>query len=209
MMSPKQRDFAIHYVQTGSAQKAMLAAGYSPAYAKCKQGVMLSNPTIQDEIQRLRIKSNQMADKSAVDVVNQFSKIAFSDRVSFLKPDPLRDGEFMYKSPDELTQVQRDVVENTKMYISEVLVEEETGSRTVFRQEYVYVFSDKAKALEQMGRHFGIFDDKLKIGLSQMNPFRDASPEQLEQLKSAWVTTMNKSLSPPVEGEFVEVKDGS
>lgn len=152
---------------------------------------------------------NERADKSATDVVNEYSKIAFTDRVSFLKDDPLRPGEWMYKAPDELTEEQRAVVEKVNLAVREVKgVLPDGSSVTVQRQEYRYLLSDKANALQQMGRHFGIFDDKIKLGLSQSNPFVNASPEQLEKLQTAWAKTMgDPKLITNVE--YIEVSDGS
>jgi len=205
-MNPRQRAFAQAYAKTPSVYQAAREAGYSHSYANTigpKQ--LLEQPEVVSEIKRIRLRMNEMADKSATDVVNQFSKIAFTDRVAFLKEDPERPGEYIYKSPDELTQVQRDCIENTKMYTAEIVVVEhdakgKTETRSVFRQEYNYVFSDKAKALEQMGRHFGIFDDKLRINATHMNPFENVNNAQLAQLKKAWIKTMNdKKL---LEGEF-------
>jgi len=178
----------------------MKEAGYSEHYAKTKAKVVLNNSEVVAEIKRIRDLLNQQADKSATDVINEFSKIAFTDRVSFLKPDPENEGEFMYKSPDELTQEQRDIVETTKMYTVKIVVVEGDASRSFYRQEYIYVLSEKAKALEQMGRHFGIFDDKLRIGVSRANPFSGASQAQLEQLKESWIKTMNDPKL--IEGQY-------
>ncbi len=199
-MTPKQRKFAVGYARSQNAYKAMKEAGYSEHYAKTKAKVVLNNSEVVAEIKRIRDLLNQQADKSATDVINEFSKIAFTDRVSFLKPDPENEGEFMYKSPDELTQEQRDIVETTKMYTVKIVVVEGDASRSFYRQEYIYVLSEKAKALEQMGRHFGIFDDKLRIGVSRANPFSGASQAQLEQLKESWIKTMNDPKL--IEGQY-------
>jgi len=205
-MTPKQQDFAINYSQTQNAEQSALGAGYSKKYARSHVQRLLRIPDVVAEIKRLRNKVNQMVEKNATDVVNQFSKIAFTDRVSFMKEDPERPGEYMYKAPHELTQDQRDCVETTKMYTAEIIVIEDSKPKSIFRQEYVYVFSDKAKALEQMGRHFGIFDDKLKLGVSVSNPFKHATPKQLEQLRSAFVKTMNGTKA--IDGQFEEVENG-
>lgn len=206
-MTPKERSFCMHFVKLGVAYGAALKAGYTKQYAHSKAMLIIKRPHVIAEIKRLRTYMDQRADKSATDVVNEFSKIAFTDRISFLKPDPERAGEFMYKSPDELTQVQRDVVEKVTYFTAEIVVIEDGTSRSVFRQEYNYIFSDKAKALEQMGRHFGIFNDKLKLGPSVVNPFTNATQAQLEALRKSWVKTMTDPKLLAVDGEFEEVKN--
>lgn len=203
-MTPKQRDFCRFYVDSQNAYQSAIQAGYTKQYAKSKSGKMLENPDIVSEIQRLRSRVNERAEKSATDVVNEYSKIAFADRVSFLKEDPWRPGEYMYKAPHELTQDQRDVVERVNMRVREVSgVDADGMAFKSHRQEYTYILSDKANALQQMGRHFGIFDDKLKLIQSHQNPFKNASPEQLEKLKKSFVGIMSGEI---VDGEFTESK---
>lgn len=204
-MTPKEQKFCAAYSANPSARDSAREAGYSAAYINSKAYKILERPHIIAEIKRLRGVINERAEKTATDVVNEFSKIAFIDRVSFLKEDDLRPGEFMYKSPEELTQEQRDIVEDTKIYNVEIVLFEDKKPKPVWRQQYTYVLSDKAKALEQMGRHYGIFDDKLKLLGSQANPFINATNAQLEELKGAFIKTMtDPKLIENVE--FKEVK---
>lgn len=200
-MTPKQRDFCRFVANGLSAYQAAMDAGYSQKYAKANSHKLMDKPEVIAEINRLRNRLNERADKSAVDVVNEYSVIAFTDRVDFLKPDPWREGFFVYKSPDELTDEQRAVVEKVTTHVEEVAVD---GGEKRKRQRYNYVLADKMNALQQMGRHFGIFDDKLKLSLTQTNPFKDATPEQLRQLKESWVKTM--AGGNVVDGEFREAE---
>lgn len=206
-MTPKQREFARLYAQCGSIKQAARGAGYCEKYADGMSHKLLKNEEVVAEIKRIRDVLNKSADKSATDVVNEYAKIAFVDRVDFLKPDPHYDGEFVYKAPDELTADQRAVVEKVNMRTRDIkVVNAETGeTNELTRQEYTYVIADKQTALNQMGRHFGIFDDKLRLTGSQQNPFKNASPAQLEQLKQSWVKTMNEGA---IEGEYKEVESG-
>jgi phage terminase small subunit len=206
-MTPMQREFCRHYANEPEAYKAMKAAGYSENYAKTKAKVMLNNEEIVTEINRIRTRMNERAEKSATDVVNEYSKIAFADRVDFLKEDPHKPGEYIYKAPHELTEEQRSIVEKVNTRTCDIsIVNTETGEvESLVRQEYNYVLSDKANALQQMGRHFGIFDDKLKLVSSQQNPFKNASPEQLQKLKESFVGIMNKPKA--IEGKYEEVEN--
>lgn len=187
------RLFCANYAKTQNAYRSAIDAGYSEKYAKAHSGKMLERPEVVAEIKRIRARLTEQADKSATDVVNEFSKIAFTDRVDFLKEDPLMTGQWMYKAPDELTEQQRAVVEKVTYSIHELNTVNEHGDVVpVFRQEFNYIFADKTKALESMGRHFGIFDDKIKLQLQRQNPFANATPAQLEKLKKSFITTMNQ-----------------
>ena len=110
----------------------------------------------------------------------------------------------MYKNPNELNPDERDIVERVTPHWHTRKREINGEMITAHRQEFVYVLSDKANALQQMGRHFGIFDDKIKLLGTHQNPFKNASPEQLAKLKEAWVKTMSQ---PAIEGNFSEVKN--
>ena len=199
-MTPRQRDFCRFYVECGNAHQACIQAGYTEKYAKGKSSKMLNNEEIVAEIQRLRSRMNERADKSATDVVNEYARIAFTDRTSFLKEDPLIPGELIYKAPHELTDDQKALVE--KVTTSRRQVDTENGK--VWRQTYNYVLLDKSNALQQMGRHFGIFDDKLKLVAATQNPFKNATPEQLAELKRSFVGIMSKG--EVVDGEFREAE---
>jgi len=202
-MTPKQRKFAELYAQCGSIQEAARGADYSDKYASQMAHNLMKKPDVIAEIKRFRERLNQTADKSATDVVNEYAKIAFTDRVSFLKEDPHYPGEFIYKSPDELTDEQRAIVEKVTYNMHEITVIENGEVVKHWIKNYSYVLAEKASALQQMGRHFGIFDDKLKLTTGGQNPFKNATPEQLAQLKQSFVGIMH---NPPAEGEFKEVK---
>lgn len=206
-MTPKQIAFCRAYARSGVAYSAALEAGYTETYAKVKSGKLLDNPDIVHEIQRLRSRLNERAEKSATDVVNEYAKIAFTDRTSFLKEDPDRPGEFIYKSPDELSDDQRAIVEKVTWDVVEIVVINDGEPENVWRKRYNYILCDKANALQQMGRHFGIFDDKLRLTTSQQNPFKNATPAQLEALKKSFVGVMT---DPKLieDAEYKEVKNG-
>jgi phage terminase small subunit len=205
-MTPKQLNFANNYAADPNAYQAAIDAGYSLHYAKTATLRLLKNEEVQSQIQRMRERLNQQADKSATDVVNEYAKIAFADRYEFLKDDPDFPGMMINKSPDELTPEQRALC-------TEIKPQYHTRKRTiegekieVHRQEWHYRFSDKENALQQLGRHFGIFDDKLKLIGSQTNPFKNATPAQLEALRKSWTQTM---VDPKLlEGEYHEVENG-
>ena len=205
-MTPKQTAFARNYARTTNIQQSARQAGYSEKYSigkACQQ--LMQNPDIIAEIQRTRARLNESADKSATDVVNEFSKIAFIDRVDFLKEDPYYPGEYVNKSPDELTPDQRAIVEKITSSMHEITIIRDGEVEKLWIKNYTYVLADKSKALENMGRHFGIFDDKLRLTTAASNPFKGATPAQLEALKSSWITTMTDPKL--IEGHAEEVKN--
>lgn len=201
-MTPKQRDFARFVAQGLTAQQAALDAGYSEKYAHGMSHKLLQKQEIIDEVKRIRSRLNERADKSAVDVVNEYSVIAFTDRTGFLKPDPDFPDCFVYKAPHELDDAQRALVEKVTTTWRKVERVIDGNKIKVERQEYNYVLSDKMSALNQMGRHFGIFDDKIRLSDNRQNPFKGASPEQLQELRASFIKTMAGGTI--VDGEYRE-----
>lgn len=198
-LSPQQKEFCRAYAESGNAVEACRAAGYSESTALHKSSSMVKRAVIVAEVSRLRKVVNMEADKSSVDVINAYSVVAFSDHVDFLKPDPDYEGAWIYKSPDELTKEQRQVVE--KVELKDVFAENAEGEAFMVRQEYNYIFSNKMDALNQMGRHFGIFDDKLRLSGPGTNPFKNASSDALVQIKQAITGIMG---TETIDGEYSE-----
>jgi len=205
-MTPRRLLFCQFYAKDPNVTQAAKAAGFSEKYATQRAYRLLDDPEIVAEIKRLRARVNERVEKSAADVINEFSKIAFTDRVDFLKEDEYCPGEFVYKSPDELTVDQRAIVEKVTYNLHDITIIEDGKPQKIWVKHYTYVLADKSKALENMGRHFGIFDDKLKLVGNQQNPFKNASPAQLDKLRTAVIGVMSEPT--PIEGNYKEVKSG-
>lgn len=204
VMTPKMREFARLYCLNPNAEAAAIGAGYSKQYAKSKSTYLVRHEDVVAEIQRLRQRTNERAEKSSVDVVNAYANIAFNDRWGFIKPDPDFPDEHIFKAPYELTDEQRAVIVDMKPRWHKRERTVDGVKKEVHREEWIYKFADKESALQQMGRHFGIFDDKLKLTTSRQNPFKNATPQQLAKLKESFIKTMN--IPSLIEGEYTEVK---
>ena len=151
-LNPRLRLFCANYAKTQVAYRSAIDAGYTEKYAKAHSGKMLERPEVVAEIKRIRSRLTEQADKSATDVVNEFSKIAFTDRVAFLKEDPYYPGEYVYKSPDELSPDQRSIVEKVTYTMHEITVIRDGEVEKLWIKAYTYVLADKSKALENMKR---------------------------------------------------------
>jgi phage terminase small subunit len=196
-LDARRKEFCRLYAESNNVLQAALGAGYSEKYSHKQSYKLLDREDITNEIARIRRNLTAKADKSSVDVVNEYAAIAFSDHVDFVKPDPDFEGGWVYKSPDELTPEQRKVVEKVHMRTRKYVVD----GKDLYREEYDYTLCDKLSALNQMGRHFGIFDDKLKLTGQGANPFKNISSEKLVQLKQSIAEVMG---SETIEGEIVE-----
>jgi phage terminase small subunit len=203
-MTKKEKDFCLAYVKLLNISKAAKEAGYSPVFILKKCHLLMRRPHIIDEIKRLQSRLDNFAEKSATDVVNELSKIGFSQPSDYLKPDPLNGDKWIGKSPNELTAPQRVAI--ARINCRDVKIGKDEDGNDMFRQEYSYHLHDKLNALIQMGRHYGLFDDKLKISGPVHNMFANISSQKLAQLQKSFATVMAKPDPITIEGKIVNGK---
>lgn len=204
-----RKKFCLYYVQNGGiAQDAARQAGYSESFIRKLSWRLLQRDDVKLEIARLRQRVEARTERNAIDVVNQIAKHAFAEILDYVKPDPEKPGNYISKSPEELTPDQRAAVASFK--VMPVYERDNNGDivtpRVVKGYEYKYTLHDQPASLIQMGRHFGIFDDKLKITNGAGNRFVNLTPEKLAELRTQIVNYMRNAAGDQatLEGEFSE-----
>lgn len=152
-LTDKQRLFCAEYIVDLNATQAALRAGY------CAKTVNKSGPAnlvkigIQAEITRLRANRSELTQVKANDVVLELAKIGFSNIETFAK---IEDGtvkvtEFKELVRDELAAVES--IGTTK------------GGKITIK------LHSKLHALEQLGKHLGIYqkDNEQKMDITLVN----------------------------------------
>lgn len=203
-LTDREEKFCQSYVREGVAHRAAIEAGYSAAVARAKSGFILKRPQVAKRIAELRERMDRMAVRSSVDVINELSRLAFNDALSFMKPDPEAPGLWVFKAPDELTTDQRAAVASVQTV--NVRAGENPNGSDRFVQHYTYTFHDKITALVQMGRHYGLFDDRLRLEKPNKNRFSNLTTEQLNELRSKIVRFIvtTQGDRPALEGQVIE-----
>ena len=147
-LTPKQQAFVNEYLIDLNATQAAIRAGYSPNTAQQMGSENLSKPVIRNAIDKA------IADRSRRTGINQERVIREIAKLAFLNPADVIDmAEAAVKreaEPDDTA-----CIEAVKVKI----IPTETGDITE-REVKTY---DKLKALELLGKHLGIFTDKLKM----------------------------------------------
>ena len=212
-MREREFEFCRNFVDNGGvAQDAAIKAGYSPEYAQKRSYQLVKKPHIIAEIERQKLKRAERmrrveykAEWTAADTINRMGQLAFAQILDFVKADPEIEGNWIGKSPDELTPAQKAAVASFK-----AVPEYERDAngdikkpRVLKRYEYRYTLHDPPAALANMFRHFGLFDDKLRLIGSTDNRFKNLSPEQLAALKDKIIAHMNAAVTDAevIEGE--------
>ena len=145
-LTPKQKRFVDEYLVDLNATEAALRAGYSKRTAYSIGNENLKKPEVQKEIQE-RMKDRQERTEIAQDkVLKELAHIAYDDIRNYLKFWTDEEGKIQVelKSSDEI---------DTRN-ISEIQVD---------NGKFKFKLYPKDNALVQLGRHLGLFNDKLSF----------------------------------------------
>ncbi|MBI4858489.1 MAG: terminase small subunit [Acetobacterium woodii] len=164
-LTEKQKRFCDEYLIDLNATQAAIRAGYSNKTANRIGTENLSKPVIQKYIEQRLVDREKRTEITQDRVLKELSKIGFLDATGFVK---IQNGRVFIESTDDLSPDQKAAIAGIK----------ETQSGTEIK------LYDKLKALELIGRHLGMFTDKIEHsgGVAINNPFAELTKEQLLKL---------------------------
>lgn len=148
-LTAKQQLFIDEYLIDLNATQAAIRAGYSAKTADVQGSRMLANVKVQQAI------SERMAERSKRTGINQDRVVLELAKIAFVKMPDLVDSQGRIK--DSATDDDLACIESIKYKSSE----SETGS-SVEREVKI---SPKLKALELLGKHLGMWNDKLDVNV--------------------------------------------
>ncbi len=160
-LTAKQEKFCYEYVIDLNATQAALRAGYSEKTAYSSGSRLLKNVEIQKFIQTLQADLEKTAGITALKVLKEHKKIAFSDT------SMIREGWMTLKAYEELPKEIKDCIQ-------EVATRE-----TKYGNEIKIKFYDKQKSLDSISKILG-FDAPTKI--EQKIDFDSLTDEQVNSL---------------------------
>ena len=150
-LTDKQKKFVEEYLIDLNATQACIRAGYSPKTAMEQGYQLLQKTSVQEAI------AESMAERSRRTGINQDRVVLELARIAFVKMTDLVDSHGRIK--DNATDDDLACIESVKYKQSE----SETGS-SVEREVKI---SPKLKALELLGKHLGMWNDKLDVNITQ------------------------------------------
>lgn len=150
-LTPKQTAFVAEYLVDLNATQAAIRAGYSVKSA-ARIGVELLNKTqVREAIAANQAKRAQRVEITADRVVSELARIAFADPRDLMEWGP---SGVKLKDSADLTKEQAASVAE----VSETTTKD--GGSLKLKKH------DKVKALELLGRHMGMFKDKVEAEIS-------------------------------------------
>ena len=150
-LTPKQAEFVRQYLVDLNATAAAIRAGYSERTAKSQGQRLLTNVDVSAALAAAKAEREQRTEITQDRVVSELAKIAFADPRELMEWGP--EGVKL-KDSAELTEEQAASVAE----VSETTTKD-GGSLRLKKH-------DKVKALELLGRHLGMFTDKVKSEIS-------------------------------------------
>lgn len=150
-LSEQRQRFVDEYLVDLNGTQAAIRAGYSPKTANEQASRLLANVSIQQAV------SVAMAERSKRTGVNQDRVVLELAKIAFVKMTDIVDNQGRIK--ESATNDDLACIESVKYKESE----SDTGS-SVEREVKI---SPKLKALELLGKHLGMWNDKLDVNITQ------------------------------------------
>ena len=151
VITAKQERFCQEYVVDLNATQALIRAGYSARGAKQTANHLLTKPDLLALVDKLKKERADKIGVTAEMVVKELAKLAFTDLVDVVDITKNRQ---RLKTPLEGDRVKLGAIAE----ITEIT----NGAKTTRRIK----MHDKKGALELLGRHLGMFNDKLSLPVS-------------------------------------------
>ena len=138
-MTQKQKRFIEEYLIDLNATQAAIRAGYSPDTAKAIGSENLTKPDIRAQIDRAMAERSKRTGVNAERVVQELAKIAFVNAAEVIDP-------------------------KTATVKEDALPEDTAAIQSVKVKTFGEIkMADKLKALELLGKHLGMFKDRIEL----------------------------------------------
>lgn len=146
-LTDQQRKFVLEYLVDLNGTKAATRAGYSEKTAQEQSSRLLSNVIVRTEVERRQRIMAARTEVSAERVIREFARIAFADMRTFVNWDA---DSVNLKDSEDLDSDDTACVAEVSQTISK------DGGSIKFK------LHSKTDALTQLGRHLGLFVDKVE-----------------------------------------------
>jgi phage terminase small subunit len=178
-LTAKEERFCYQYVLHLNATKSAISAGYAEKSAYVTGSRLLRKAKVQERINYLKDNLAETAEISALRVLKEHEKIAFSDA------GQLRDGWMSLKDFENLTEEQK------------AIIQEVTTKDTKFGTEVKIKLFDKQRALDSISNMLG-FDAPVKTELTGKDGkdlFANLSDDEL----NARIEELERKLDKPLK----------
>ena len=175
-LTPKQMRFVDEWLIDFNGKQAAIRAGYSAKTAEATAARLLRNVKVQAEISRRQKDLQKRTEVSQDRVVKELARIAFANATDYAHVETRTVEKSDGAEASSQTVVLRDTAELSADQCAAIAgIKQGTNGVEV-------KLHDKIKALELLGRHIGMFNDKLEVKATVDNPFAGLSTEELRNV---------------------------
>lgn len=186
-MNERQRRFADEYLIDLNAEQAAIRAGYSERYARGNAHKLVANSGISEYIKKRMDDRIARTEITQDRVLRELAIIAFSnaaDYASIIEKDAMVDvnGVTVPLEDADGNPIKYRTVEPV---LTEDLTEEQKRALAVIkkgRDGFEVKPYDKVRALELLGKHLGMWTEKVEVTEKAENPFAGLSTEDLKKM---------------------------
>ena len=185
-LTAKQKAFVAEYLIDLNATQAAIRAKYSEKTAEQAGSRLLTNVKVQEAVQEAMKNREQRTQITQDKVLNELAKIAFANGTDFAS---LMTGMKKEKVWNEEVQ-EYEEIEVERQFVQFIDTDtlppnKKAAVAAIKETRYGLAVEshDKVKALELIGKHLGMFKDKLELsGEVKTNPFEGLTEAELRRL---------------------------
>lgn len=187
-LTEKQQLFCDEYLIDLNATQAAIRAGYSERTAAAQAARLLTNVKIQEYIQKRKQDRVERTEITQDRVLQELAVIAFSNAADYAAvvekqaTFKCEDGSEIGLFDDDGSPVMYRTVEPV---LTQNLTENQKRALAVIkkgRDGFEVKPYDKIRALELLGKHIGMFKEKVEVSGEVNNPFEGLTTEELKKL---------------------------
>lgn len=186
-LTEKQQRFCEEYLIDLNATQAAIRAGYKEKTAYSMGQRLLKNVEIQNQLQKRKLERVERTEITQDMVLYELANIAFSnaaDYAAVVEKDLMveHDGEEYPVYDHDGNPVKYRTVEPV---LTADLTENQKRALAVIkkgRDGFEVKPYDKIRALELLGKHLGMFTDKVEVSGEVNNPMAELTTEELKKL---------------------------
>lgn len=164
-LTKKQKLFVGEYLIDLNATQAAIRAGYSPDTAKEIGCENLTKPNIRNEIEKRMAERSRRTGINQDRVLIELAEIGFARVTDFVE---IVDGRVKIKNTGDVDPERIAAIAGIKEGANGIEIK----------------LNDKGKALEMIGRHLGMFSDRVEVSgkVEKDNPYAGLTTEELKKL---------------------------
>lgn len=186
-LTAKQQRFCDEYLIDLNATQAAIRAGYSEKRASEQAYQLLQKTTVQNHIAELQKEREKRTEITQDSVLHELALIAFakaSDYARVVEKDAMVevDGNMVPILDEDGNQVKYRTVEPI---LTDELTEDQKKAIAVIkkgRDGFEIKPYSKIQALELLGKHLGMFTEKVEVKNTTPNAFEGLTTEELKKL---------------------------